>query len=158
MNLYGRSSQDEHGNYEDDDANFHQVLMTRTHLDHVYTYSGQSYGPEIADILHALSELAHKKSLELQVRQIAFRDVKIMLPTHIPIHFEQADRHKRGFSSNTLRSLNRSNLHGNFDAHSHSANPEDEDDFLIFGTSHFALPPRFLPDTENLDLETFLNR
>ena len=61
-----------------------QVLHSKTHTDHVYLYSGQTYSCRESTILKALNELSRDNCMILQQRQMANRDVRILLPNSTP--------------------------------------------------------------------------
>lgn len=141
-----------------------QILTSSSHLDHIYSYFGQSYGQNESKILHELNTLSRKNALMLHKSQSTSRDVRILLPTQIQISVEDneestvmPDKKTRfGVSQtstyNSSKSYKSRGMNSSFDMVD-----ENEDDYLILGQNHFY--PK--PDTsyrqfENKNYQTFL--
>lgn len=56
------------------------IITGKTYIDHVYSFAGQSYDATAESTLKSLNELSTSERLCLQSRQIANRDVRILLP------------------------------------------------------------------------------
>jgi hypothetical protein len=56
------------------------VLNTKAHLDYIYMYTGQNYTSSINKILVYLNKLSSSNKLAIYRRQVANRDVRILLP------------------------------------------------------------------------------
>jgi hypothetical protein len=66
-----------------------RIITGKSYVDHVYSYSGQSYDANTQTTLNALNELSSSNGLCLQLRQIANRDVRILLPNKEAKHETQ---------------------------------------------------------------------
>ena len=138
-----------------------QIITSSSHLDHVYSYFGQSYGPNEAKILHELNTLSRKNALVLHKSQSTNRDVRILLPTQIQISVEDSEetvpdkKIRFGVGQNSATYMSKSKYSGL--NNSFELVDENEDDYLILGQNHFY--PK--PDTsyrqfENKNYQTFL--
>lgn len=57
-----------------------RIVSTRRYVDHVYTFPGQAYDVSTESTLMTLKELSSSDRLCLKSRQLASRDVHILLP------------------------------------------------------------------------------
>lgn len=144
---------------EDRDSYF-QVIRSKTHFEHIHSYSGQCYGEKEALILSSLNELSQTNNLKLHRKQVSNRSLKIELPSRYSLYCDEQFKFK---TSSTASSSNRanspySNMELNDNYTNLASNFEDGDDYYIQeNTLAFKLEnEKLLNQFENNNYQTFL--
>ena len=143
---------------------YFQVVNTRTHVDHIYSYSGQNYGPYEVNILNALNELSQTKNLLLHRRQLSNRNTRITLPNRFSFYNDEKFKFKSsssGSSSHRTESpyINMfDNLNENYTNLTSQCDDEDTDDYFIHDsrTAFRLRNERLFYQFENNNYQTFL--
>ena len=126
-----------------------KIISTSNHLDHVYSYFGQNYGIRESRLLQQLNTLSQNKGLFLHQCQTSNRDVRILLPTQVPINIEDADE----IPEKTNRKISEQGKQSKY-----NFIDENEDDFLIFGQNqNYFKPETSYRQFENKNYLTFLH-
>ena len=143
---------------------FFQVINSRTHTDHIYSYSGQNYGPYEVSILGALNELSNTKNLLLHRRQLSNRSTRITLPNRFSFYNDENFKFKTSSSGSSSHRADSpytnmfENLNENYTNLTSQCDDEDTDDYFIHDTrTAFRMRnEKLFYQFENNNYQTFL--
>ena len=134
-----------------------QVIKSNRFIEHIYSYSGQNYGPRNGMVLTCLNELSQTNNLILYRKQVSNREINIKLPENRYSFIQRSESDSPSYNNN--ENYTKLIISASVSSSNYNNNKEDEDDYYVQKANKLLLNKKgntISNQFENNNYETFL--